>query len=831
MSQINHLEQLRRAHVQRLAVERKLEECESERDDLYEMYREDVSGLNEKLERESERAKAVERNVNVLESERSRLLGELERLGAEHEALTRELTSLEARLAFAQRHKSIALSVARATKQKWLGELDSVKNDLSVTSARLDTKTQELAQSKAAYRELEEEFRRKRPKTVQFGERIRRSRQLLKSIERSSLDFVDLTRRHYKARLKDSRALKTRLHEFEEHRVLLEFELEALRESIAYGFGRAVADAFRSWGGALRFPARILKLIKRARHKKDNGVELPKTPIAELNPVRVPSAEEVNEIVLDKGIKSVEKKLDRCVRKGADPDEISLRYLQLARLSMKESADLASVYAWRSLEYSFKSARRRDAALLFYNCGDLTAANLLWNSLDPNGSLTPSAIKKGPQIVSKYAQFRDGIPLPPAEVAPVYSVNSRKVYYVAAMTLPYTNSGYSHRTHNLLSSLRARDVNVCCVSRPGYPHDRGDNQIEEILPCRTVDSVSYEVLPGPKRTEVTSERYLVESADILQSDILQKKPSIIQAASNHENAAPALLAARRLGLPFIYEIRGLWELSSASKKPGWKGSDQFRLHQTLETEVAINADRVFALNEALRDEFIARGVAPDRIEVLPHAIESSDLSSVQRDHELAESLSIDGSEYVFGYFGAMVPYEGLDDLIAAAAIIRNDPTLKFRVILGGGGSEYNRLVELVRRSGLSDVVDFVGSLSPDEVRRHLSLVDCVVIARKPVEVSEMVTPIKPFEAMDAAKPLIVSSVAPLRELVVAEESGLIFKAGDAGSLADQMKSLVQDPEWGREMGRQARETVCRDYSWDTVVDKLVKAYDELSRVG
>ncbi|MFP3361273.1 glycosyltransferase, partial [Planococcus sp. SIMBA_143] len=80
--------------------------------------------------------------------------------------------------------------------------------------------------------------------------------------------------------------------------------------------------------------------------------------------------------------------------------------------------------------------------------------------------------------------------------------------------------------------------------------------------------------------------------DAYVREAMIEKPEFILAASNYLSALPALIAARRLGVPFVYEMRGFWEVSAASVRPGWEQSDQYRLDRRYEDLVAREADRV-----------------------------------------------------------------------------------------------------------------------------------------------------------------------------------------------------------------------------------------------
>jgi hypothetical protein len=210
------------------------------------------------------------------------------------------------------------------------------------------------------------------------------------------------------------------------------------------------------------------------------------------------------------------------------------------------------------------------ATFAAWDSGSIRFATELLQQVDGLEHETTEAGNKVRQIRGCYRLLERLPDLPAARSTPLYANSSRDMLYVASSSRPYHITGYTSRTHHILRAIKTSGWNVHCVTRPGYPFDRPDARDVSDELVREIDGIVYERLPGAHRREVDYDEYLLHSADFIEQAALRLKPSVIQAASNYEAALPALIAARRLGIPFVYEVRGLWEYTAASKKPGWE---------------------------------------------------------------------------------------------------------------------------------------------------------------------------------------------------------------------------------------------------------------------
>ena len=416
--------------------------------------------------------------------------------------------------------------------------------------------------------------------------------------------------------------------------------------------------------------------------------------------------------------------------------------------------------------------------------------------------------------------------------------NEDSILYHAAQSMPHSTSGYSIRTHGLVTAIRKANWNAQVHLRHGYPLDRTDFIGGEVNRQEEVDGTPY--LFHPTSANVTSslinyadvfnfnelESYQSAAVQTLMRQAEETRPAILHSASNFVVGLAGAEAAKRLGIPSIYEIRGFWHLTQATKRLGYESSDHYHLSERLEFETARNSDHVFTITHALREILLENGIEPEKVSVLPNAVDPERFDISPRDSELEVELEYEG-KVVIGYIGSFVEYEGLELLMEAAAQLKNELGDVFRVLMVGDGSVHEKLRRITRFLAIEDIVTFTGRVSYDEVERYYSLIDIVPLPRLGLRVCELVSPLKPFEAMATGKVLITSDVAALAEIVDDGKTGLLHRKDDAEHLAEILREAITNSDLRETLGKQAREWVCETHSWDVISSRVTEVYNRL----
>lgn len=404
-----------------------------------------------------------------------------------------------------------------------------------------------------------------------------------------------------------------------------------------------------------------------------------------------------------------------------------------------------------------------------------------------------------------------------------------RVLYLLHNSLPYDSGGYAARTHGLVHALRGHGWDVECVTRLGYPSDI-KRVGKWVPPVNHIDGIPYRRLrdtTGSYR-RVDAERYMQRNADAVLSLARRRRPAVLHGVSNHINGLAAISVGRRLGIPSVYEVRGLWELTRLSRQPEFENSELHEMIVRLETQACREADRVIAITEALKELLVERGVASDKIDVVPNGVDITRFASAEGDGQaMRERWGIPAQAVVFGYIGSMPQYEGLDDLIQALARLHGAGHTHLYCLLVGDGDQIEGLRGQARRAGVADHAIFTGRVPHQEVTDYYAAMDIMVFPRKPQPVTEVVSPLKPFEAMALGKPVLASDVAALAEIVRDEDTGVLFRKGSIEHLGECMLRLANDTDLRHQIGKGGRAWVTENRDWRSLSQRISSIYSSL----
>lgn len=427
--------------------------------------------------------------------------------------------------------------------------------------------------------------------------------------------------------------------------------------------------------------------------------------------------------------------------------------------------------------------------------------------------------------------LRYGFSMPkPEHMEPLGNVRSDSVLHLLDNSLPLVSVGYATRTHGLLAGIAKHGFHVSAVTRLGFPHDRPDMDMAiDVAHFDDIDGIRYHRLIDPERGfgKLPIIDYLKANILAHMPLILEERPAILHGASNFINGVAATSLAKRFGLKSVYEVRGLWELTRASREPAYMESDLFRQAAKMETEACANADRVICVTEALKLELISRGVDAGKIAVVPNGVHTERFLPRPADSDTGRKLGLNDEDVVVGYVGSIVHYEGLDDLLCAIRMLADQGYRNVKLLIVGDGDALEALQELARQLELMDHVIFTGRVPHHEVEKYYSLVAITPFPRLPLPVCEMVSPLKPLEAMAMEKCVVVSSVAALAEMVGEGETGLVFEKGNVLSLADALRRVIDDPLLRIRLGAQSRQWVVENRDWKVLGRAVAGLYHDI----
>jgi glycogen synthase len=394
-----------------------------------------------------------------------------------------------------------------------------------------------------------------------------------------------------------------------------------------------------------------------------------------------------------------------------------------------------------------------------------------------------------------------------------------RILHVLDHSLPL-HSGYAFRTAAILREQRALGYETLHLTTP---RQNGGRALFE-----DVDSLRFHRTPLARTalSVIPGIRYAQEmgaTARRIGDMVAAEAPDILHAHSPVLNALPALHAARRHGLPVVYEVRALWEDAAVDHGTTHDGSVRYRVSRAVETWALRRASHVTTICEGLRGEIVARGVAADRVTVIPNAVDLAAFTfGREPDPALRAKLGLTGKRVV-GFAGSFYGYEGLDLLVDALAMLGpQHPDL--HALLIGGGPQEQALRARVAARGLGDRVVFAGRVPHAEVQRYYGLIDVLAYPRRRMRLTELVTPLKPLEAMAQGRMFVASDVGGHRELVRHGETGFLCTADDAPALAHAIASVLADAASWPRIADAARRFVEAERTWSRSVRRYQDVY-------
>lgn len=383
------------------------------------------------------------------------------------------------------------------------------------------------------------------------------------------------------------------------------------------------------------------------------------------------------------------------------------------------------------------------------------------------------------------------------------------------------HSGYAFRTRAIVKAQLARGWEVACLTGPRQIESEGDPDV--------VDGITFFRTPRllPARSPLAEWREIRAVTARLDRLVEEWRPDLLHAHSPVLTAMAALPVARRRKLPLVYEIRAFWEDAAVGNGTGREGSARYRLTRMLETRAVRRADAVAVICEGLRGDLIARGIAAEKIMVSPNGVDLELFGAPPpRDEALARALGLADAEVV-GFIGSYYDYEGIDDLIAAMpALVARRP--KAALLLVGGGPMEGALKAQAAASPAADRIHFIGRVPHHEVERYYSLIDILAYPRKRMRLTELVTPLKPLEAMAQGKLVAASDVGGHRELIEDGVTGALFAPDDPAAIAQSLVGLFERRDLWPERRAAARAFVAAERNWASNISRYEPLYQRLT---
>lgn len=400
---------------------------------------------------------------------------------------------------------------------------------------------------------------------------------------------------------------------------------------------------------------------------------------------------------------------------------------------------------------------------------------------------------------------------------------NEKILHVFDHSIPL-HSGYTFRSRGIV--LAQRDLGWRTAHLTSAKHAVSARGGSGLLQETVDDLVFHRTFPGAlsrvpllRQWEVvrTLARRIVEVARAENVDLLHAHSPCL-------NGLAALWASGSLKIPIVYEVRAFWEDAAVDYGTASEGGPRYLLTRALETYVLRRVDQITCICEGLRKDIVARGVDPDRVTIVPNAVDMDSFPPLgDRDQALEAEFDLKG-RHVIGFIGSFYAYEGLDLLLdAMPEILRHRAGT--RVLLVGGGPQEHALRAQAVRLGISECVIFTGRVPHGRVPAYSSLIDAFVFPRKSMRLTDLVTPLKPLEAMAQRRLVLASDVGGHRELIEHGRTGFLFEHDDVAALARCVLQALRPSPSRSDVLDAARAYVERERNWLVSAQRYVKVYE------
>ena len=398
-----------------------------------------------------------------------------------------------------------------------------------------------------------------------------------------------------------------------------------------------------------------------------------------------------------------------------------------------------------------------------------------------------------------------------------------KILHILNHSFPLLD-GYASRSQNILNAQKNMGWTPIVLTSPKHENDlKGKCPKKEKIGEHTF----YRTGRNPfENIPLLSEGFLLLLLFVkLVQVIIIEKPDILHAHSPVLNYLPTWIIGKAFNLPVLYEIRAYWEDAGVDQATYKEQSLKYRFVQSLETWACKQVRHVAVLCDGIRKDLMVRGIKYKKLTPVFNGIHSENFTPCKPDTELVEKWGLKDKK-VIGFIGSFFRWEGLDLLVEAfAKLVPNHPDLI--LLLVGGGEEQKNLQQQVLSLGLEERIIMPGRVPHHQVKGVYAMMDIMIYPRYSVRLTELVTPLKPLEAMAMEKAVIASDIGGHRELVKHDTTGILFPAGDANALAKAITSLINDKAKMNSLGKAGRSYVLANKTWEKTTSVYKQIYEKI----
>ena len=399
-----------------------------------------------------------------------------------------------------------------------------------------------------------------------------------------------------------------------------------------------------------------------------------------------------------------------------------------------------------------------------------------------------------------------------------------KILHVLDHSIPL-HSGYTFRTCSILNEQAKLGWETSHVTSIKHINPQSDEETHDNLKFYRTTNQSGILSKLP----ILNQLHVIRTLQKRLTEVIeQEQPDIIHAHSPCLNGIAAINAAKKFSIPVVYEMRASWEDAAVEHGTTTEGSLRYRLTRALETFVFKKADGITTICNGLKKDIASRSIGETPIQVIPNAVNAEEFGAgATIDENLRDKYNL-GNSYIVGFIGSFYAYEGLEYFVKAMHKLRNSD-LNVKGMLVGGGPEDENLRALVKQMDLEDRIIFTGRVPHAQVDAYYDLIDVLVYPRVPARLTDIVTPLKPLEAMAMGKVFVASDVGGHVELVPERLHSVLFEAGSVEALVKALEETIANKPLKALFSGWARKYVKSERSWAKSVSGYIDLYSKAQK--
>ena len=396
-----------------------------------------------------------------------------------------------------------------------------------------------------------------------------------------------------------------------------------------------------------------------------------------------------------------------------------------------------------------------------------------------------------------------------------------KILHVLDHSIPL-HSGYTFRTRSILHEQAKLGWQTSHVTSIKHINAVAAEEVHDNLRFyRTKNGNSILA-----RIPIINQLHVIRTLQKRLAEVIEKEqPDIVHAHSPCLNGIAAINAAKKFSIPVVYEMRASWEDAAVEHGTTKNGSLRYRLTRALETFVFKRVHGITTICNGLKQDIASREIGETPIQVIPNAVNADEFSITNSsEKDLRKQYKL-GQSYVVGFIGSFYAYEGLDLLVDALDAMR-ESDLDVKALLVGGGPEEENLRAQVKRLGLDNKVIFTGRVPHEQVDQYYDVIDVLVYPRVPARLTDIVTPLKPLEAMAMGKVFVASDVGGHVEILPERLHSVLFEAGSIQALVKALESTIANKPLQALFSGWARNHVKTERNWTKSVAGYITLYEQ-----